>query len=121
MANTRIDYLYRDSSNYKSYQYVILNGQLDREQIETILGCLFDGEYFIPEYLDFPADRNWDFNPEVDDAFWELDRADFTDTDKEPNIDLTPEQVVNQFRKLKDEWNRLSDIYPDVDFENSIE
>lgn len=108
MANTQISYLYRDSSNYKSYASVIVNGRLTESQISTILSTLQDGEYFVPEMLDLNAERNWDFDPEVDDYFWELTPTDFTHTEKAPTIEDTPEQLVEKFLQAKHHWSEYT-------------
>lgn len=112
--NTKIDYLYRDASNYKSYQNVIISGSLTPTDIDTILACCQDHEYFIPEYLDIPAERNWGFDPEQDDAFWELDKTSFSETNERPTSNITPEQLVDRFKELKDQWDRLATEYPNL-------
>lgn len=47
-TNTRIHYLYRDASNYKVSNEITVPGTFTEEQIDAIIGCLMDGEYFIP-------------------------------------------------------------------------
>lgn len=54
MKNTRISYLYRDASNYKQHNEVVVPGTFTQEQIEAIIGCLDAGEYFIPVQVGFP-------------------------------------------------------------------
>lgn len=112
--NTKISYLYRDESNYKSYQSVILNGLITKDQIAKILQSLPDCTYFIPEYVNFPSERNWDFNPQVDDAFWEMDKNSFSKTTEEPTIECTPDDIVKRFCDLESEWVRLGNNYPNI-------
>ncbi len=50
-ANTHISYLYRDACNYKVHNEAIIRGELSAQQIDVIMGCLNDGEYFIISYL----------------------------------------------------------------------
>ena len=45
-ANTRITYCYRDASNYKFWGEFVVEGQLNRSQLEPYL---FDGGWFVPE------------------------------------------------------------------------
>lgn len=112
--NTKIDYLYRDKYNYKSYQTVVLNGLLTNDQITEILQSLPDHAYFIPEYLDFPSDRNWGFDPQVDDAFWEMDKNSFSETTAKPTIECTPDDIVKRFCELESKWNSLGTNYPSI-------
>lgn len=49
--NTQISYLYRDAHNYKKHNKVILPGTFTDKQIQAIIGCLSDGEYFIPSEM----------------------------------------------------------------------
>lgn len=70
--NTRINYLYRDASNYKLYGSVIIPREITRQQIQEIMKyCLpFDGEtrQFIPELVGFPK---LEFDcPNEDDHFF---------------------------------------------------
>lgn len=55
--NTRIDYLYRDASNYKQPNSVVVSGLFTARQVGEILGCLNDGEYFIPSQVGLPETR----------------------------------------------------------------
>lgn len=52
--NTCISYLYRDACNYKIHNEVIINGVLTSAQIDSIMDCLLDGEYFIPSQVGLP-------------------------------------------------------------------
>lgn len=66
IVNTKISYLYRDASNYKAYNEVIIKGKISPEQINQIMECLDDGEYFIPCQIGFPEIRIGKVDPEVD-------------------------------------------------------
>lgn len=57
MSNTKISFLYRDGSNYKSYNSVIVAGTFTDDEINQILDCLDSGDYFIPEQIGFPVER----------------------------------------------------------------
>lgn len=72
--NTLIDYTYRDLSNNKVHDCVILAGRLTEPQIETILGTLFEKEKFIPGQVGlndlqtkFESSRGWD---DQEDQVW---------------------------------------------------
>ena len=80
--NTRMEYLYRDASNYKSPNQVIVAGTITEEQKEAILQTLEDGTYFIPEQVGLDLYRGWDIT-EDDHPFCELDvEKDFYETEE---------------------------------------
>lgn len=86
--NTKIEYLYRDASNYKKINQVIVSGTFDEIQKESIQNCLSEGEYFIPRQVGFPEIR-FDKLTE-DDHCW---------------FELSVEDVVNAFLAAKDNWD----------------
>lgn len=49
--NTRVSYQYRDASNYKLYDEVVIAGELSFAELEPFL---IDGIYFVPEELHIP-------------------------------------------------------------------
>ncbi len=104
MKNTRISYLYRDASNYKQHNEVIVPGTFTPEQIETIIGCLDAGEYFIPVQIGFPEVR-FDDITEDDHCWFELCRDGFEETDVEANIDMSPDEVVEKFLEANGNWD----------------
>lgn len=55
--NTKIEYLYRDASNWKRWNTVIVKGVITTEQVGVIMDCLHDGEYFIPQQIGLPEVR----------------------------------------------------------------
>lgn len=103
LPNTMINYLYRDASNYKVRNKVIIKGILSKKEIELILDSLDEKEYFIPEQVGFPAERFGDIT-EDDHCWMELTKDDFTLSMETPNIDLTSDEVVERFRKAKNHW-----------------
>lgn len=70
MQNTKIGYLYRDASNYKKWNEVVIRGSMSPEQIDTIIGCLDDELHFIPRQVGLPEDR-FDEITEDDHAWFE--------------------------------------------------
>ena len=46
-TNTRIHYLYRDASNYKVSNEIIVPGTFTEEQIDAIIGCLMENTLFL--------------------------------------------------------------------------
>lgn len=111
--NTRISYLYRDASNYKQHNEVVVPGTFTPEQIEAIIGCLDAGEYFIPAQVSLPEKRFGNIT-EDDHCWFELSRNGFEETDAEPNIDMTPDEVVAKFLEAKENW------YDSKEFEGEL-
>ncbi|MFN2316549.1 MAG: hypothetical protein ABR551_04270 [Gemmatimonadales bacterium] len=50
-------YLYRDASNYKAHEDMLLKGELTPELEARLRGALIDDEYFIPEKVGVPSLR----------------------------------------------------------------
>lgn len=101
--NTCIHYLYRDASNYKVSNEIVVPGTFTEEQIDVIIGCLMDGEYFIPSKIGFP-EKKFEDETEDDHPWFELHKSDFEPTLEEPKIDNSPEEIVAIFQNAKDRW-----------------
>lgn len=102
-ANTRIEYMYRDASNYKTFMYMIVKGVITDEQIKEIRSSCMDGSCeFIPEQIGWPLIRDWEIT-EDDHCVCEIDK--FVETDDEPTDDLTVEDVIRKFNECKDNWD----------------
>lgn len=103
-CNTEICYMYRDSSNYKSYGSVVVPGMIGQSEKDRILDSLMDGEYFVPEMVGFEAGRNWHYDPEVDTPYWELQAAGIRVTGMAPTVDRTVGDVVAAFERCRGKW-----------------
>ena len=101
--NTRINYLYRDASNYKKHNEVIIPGTFTEEQIHTIIDCLQGGEYFIPSEVNLPEIRFED-RTEADHPWFELDEDGFEETEAKVTCNISPEDLVKLFLERKKEW-----------------
>lgn len=104
--NTNIEYMYMDASNYKRWMAVVVKGEISPEQIQTVMSCLEDGEFFVPEQVGLPADRfeeyGWD---EDDDHPWfELGESDFSPTENPETVDITVDELVGKFISAKGKW-----------------
>lgn len=102
--NTRISYLYRDASNYKKHNEVVVPGTFTPEQIEAITGCLDAGGYFIPAQVGLPEERFGSIT-EDDHCWFELDRDGFEETNAEADTDMAPGEVVAKFLQAKGNWD----------------
>jgi len=118
MSNTKIEYLYRDASNYKKTNTAIVKGHITQSQIKNIIDSL-DGYsksegygYFIPEQVCLPAER-FDDGPTEDDHCWfELDEEGFASTTQPPTVDISVKDLVSLFIKAKnDGWDDIKYAY----------
>ena len=101
--NTRINYLYRDASNYKKYNEVIIPGTFTEEQIHTIIDCLQGGKYFIPCEVSLPEIRFED-KTEADHPWFELNEDGFEETEAKATCYISPEYLVELFLERKKAW-----------------
>ena len=111
--NTKINYLYRDASNYKQYNSAVLAGEFKPEDLEFIYSVQ-DCEFFIPEQVGLPCDRFDDITE--DDHCWAeyIPQEDTELTDEEPDVDITWAQLMENYHKVK-ETGWLEDEYiPEV-------
>ena len=99
MANTMIEFPYRDASNYKIWTECIIKGEFTKDHQERIRAAVdFEG-FYIPEIVGLPCNR---FSEETnDDHPWiAFEDTIFTETDSEPTIDLTVEDLVSRFQAV---------------------
>ncbi len=100
--NTLITYQYRDASNYKEFDTVIIRGQLSLNDIEEYL---YDKEFFIPSEIGLK-----DLQPEIlnqDDHIWH-EILEVSHTKDEATVNITAEKVISNFRRASlAEWNIL--------------
>lgn len=98
--NTRVDYLYRDGSNYKMHSCEVVRGVITPEQIEKIKNSLIDGEYFYPSEVGLPENRFDDSYADDPDWFEMSCEGNFTETTESPTVNITVDQLVENFRKM---------------------
>ena len=107
--NTKIYYLYRDGSNYKKPNSIVVPGRYTEEQIQTIISCLNEGQWFVPHKVGFPEEK-FEEETEADHPWFELYACDFDETSESPQIEKTPEEIVQLFLQAKDNWLDLSQM-----------
>jgi hypothetical protein len=105
---TVIPYVYRDASNYKEGDHIILEGILTEEQIKSIEGKLDDGENFIPADLNLGIEelqeRLMSF-PSDDDHVWhelELNEIEVVASVPDGSNTILCEDFVAAFDKIAD-------------------
>src|SRR3546814_18566227 len=70
-ANTVIDYMYRDGSNWKTGAQVIFAGRITRDEISMILNARYDDGWFLPGQVGMTAlQEGWDY--QLDHPFHEI-------------------------------------------------
>lgn len=106
---TRINYLYRDASNYKRQNEIYVNGVFTEAQKERIIASLYEGEYFIPCAIGWPETRISGDYDDDDHCWFELNKNDFCEVAEKPVwaeiIDRSPEQIVEDFESVATEWD----------------
>lgn len=104
-VNTQINYLYRDADNYKVWNSCVVSGAISEAQVAEIISCLDGGEYFIPRQVGLPEKRFEKLDLEADHCWFELSADGFEATENVSNIDMTVEQLLEMFRKAKNNWH----------------
>ena len=113
-TNTRLNYLYRDASNWKCSQNVVLPGVMTDETFLALTECCEDSEeMFIPEQVGLPLIRDWETTKD-DHPYCEL--VDFELVHDYPTTDITIVKLLVAFRKAKDNW-RPEDYQPEINEE----
>lgn len=109
--NTKIYYLYRDASNYKILNEVVVEGTLTDEQKKTILSCLEDGEYFIPRFVGLPektfVDIGFRYDEQDDHPYFELTAEDIINTEDEATECITTDELVDAFVRAQSMWESM--------------
>jgi len=105
--NTKFSYMYRDGSNYKACNDVVLEGECTFKDIEQFLD---DGMWFIPSQVGL-SDLQYKLfaydGPGEDDHVWhEINDGDFEPTDEEPTAPITASAFIENMRKAHtDGWD----------------
>lgn len=111
--NTKIEYLYRDACNYKSWNECVVKGSITEEQKKRIIDCLDSGEYFIPNKVGLPEKRFDEWTK--DDHIWfELDEYSFSSTDAPATVDINIAQLVKSFENCKDHWEEKPSLISQI-------
>jgi hypothetical protein len=101
-TNTRIDYLYRDASNWKYGGNVIVAGKLT---FNDLLPYLDEDTYFCPKDVGLPhPGENAPSWPSSDDhVFCELTDLDLAPTsDPVTDVNLTAQELLARFKKASE-------------------
>jgi len=105
-VNTRIHYIYRDESNCKLENDVVVAGEITTQEIEYLLD---EDIYFIASQIGLEdiqcrwADRGFDFPTEHDHEFCEFMYLDPTEAD--PTINMTAETLKKNLQAASGRWD----------------
>jgi len=105
MVNTRINYLYRDSSNYKVQNQAVVAGKLTDADKQTIISCLDEGQYFIPHMVGL-QEKRFEKTSDTDHSWFELCITDIEGTDDPATVDMTAAELVQRFKTCKGCWDK---------------
>ena len=106
--NTKIEYLYRDASNYKQHNEVVIAGEMTPQDAERIAAHMFEGDGFVPRQVGLPETRIMDYRTDDDHALfeWEIGVDDegvpfgYTLVEDEPTVDQTVSELVENFEAI---------------------
>lgn len=94
--NTAISYMYRDGSNFKAYDYVVLSGLITWDQVKALAE---DGEYIIAHEVGLPELQHQltGFPNEDDHVYHEIDGVE--STDQQPTMTMTAMEFLQLLRE----------------------
>jgi hypothetical protein len=104
--NTRVEYLYRDGSNYKQWGVVVFRGECDRSLVRRLFEALDREEFFIADQVRLPELFFADRPLYADDHCWH-EMGEVTTTSAAPNDPLArtiEEFVAEMERASTDGW-----------------
>ena len=102
--NTYFSYLYRDASNYKEYNEVILFGSL---RLDQLLPFLKDKTFFIPSEIGLVDLQGCDWSS--DDHIWhEIENIESTLS--LPTVNLKAEKLLEKFKIAFENGWRESEV-----------
>lgn len=102
--NTRLNYIYGDASNNKTFNTCVVAGELSDEQAKTIMASLDQGEYFIPAQVELPVERFSEVT-EDDHCWCELEDGFYELVDSSPTEDISVESLTAAFAAAKGNWD----------------
>lgn len=91
--NTKIEYLYRDASNYKVWNEAVVKGEITKQQEDAVFAALrCDGDAnFVPKEVGLPEKR---FDTWTEDDVDVFELQGFEATNEEPTVEITIDELV---------------------------
>lgn len=120
MANTEIEYFYRDKGNYKQHERVVLKGSLDGKQFDEFEKCLVDANgmdrCFLAEEVGLDDLRGMmgDHGPwhELSSALW---------TDERPTSTMTARGFLARLKAIAPKMAKLAEKMEAGEYESDEE
>ena len=117
-SKIKMEYLYRDSDNYKAYGILYLSGKFESEFERIIVDCLESGELFIAEQVNIPVlySQLWEYSngPTIADhpyhEFISLSKAN-CESDKDDNEWGNIDDLLKNFLVAKGNWDPSKSIH----------
>ena len=106
MNNIKLNYLYRDGSNYKQFGYVVFSNpnKVEVKIIRAIINeSLIDGEFFIADKWGMPS-LFFEMQNEDDHEWHEFESIEITN--ESPNTALPIEDFISNLEKVYPTANR---------------
>ena len=108
----RIEYLYRDAGNFKTWNSAVVAGAIPTEGAESILSACerdIDSGLFIPYQVGLPEDRGgFPFDEGMDVPFFEIGPGSFSLTVAEPTTGLSAPELVARFDRQRGAWDAVA-------------
>ncbi len=105
MVNTKIEYMYRDASNYKAYpeRDVIVEGELVEQDVRVHLR---EVGKFIPHDIGLPElQSQLESYPSADDHIWH-EFIGLESTGDSPTVEVTAEEIKVRLEEINENgWN----------------
>ena len=112
--NTRVEYLYRDGSNFKRWGAVVFRGTCAATLVGRLFAALDHGEFFIAHQVRVPELFFADRPLYADDHCWhELAEVTTTSEIPEDSLDRTIEEFVKEVEQLRKEGSAAKSISDD--------
>lgn len=118
MKNLKLNYFYRDASNYKTPGHeLIFAGPISPIEMREIQMTCEDEQYFIPDAVGLP-DSRLQFEESGSPVYEEQDDHVFNEifddglalVTEEPNQEMTAQELLARFREVRSNggWNSLA-------------
>ena len=97
--NTRLEYLYRDGSNYKQHHEVVMQGGISEDDLRPLL---WEHEFFRPSAVGLPdlqhrfREQGYAFPNEDDHPWHEIESV--AATEDPPTVDVTAAAFLSRMR-----------------------
>lgn len=109
--NTRLEYLYRDASNYKRFGAVMFSGAADDYQRARLIKALHDEQWFITSQVRLPELFFTNLPLNADDHCWhELEALTVTDEAANDEHHRTIEEFIREVENAKKSGWREFDV-----------